>query len=244
MKKLLALLKAKGATDAEIKEIEDEIEAEKSAATEAEVAGLKKKRDELIKKNKELSGEEGGKVADLEAKIEELTTANATLDKAAKAAEMKRAAAEKERDEKVGASETAIQQLLIDGGLTSALAGKVKPAHLEAVKGLLSRSFVVESDGTVRKAVAVTKDKDGKEKKIGVDDYLKEWFAGDIGKEFAIDQGGTGGGAGGSGAGGAGPTGKRARYEALNAKKQEELTGPEKLELVVLAGDPANTKPA
>lgn len=244
MKKLLALLKAKGATEAEIKEIEDEIEAANAAATEAEVAGLKKKRDELIKKNKELSGEEGGKVSELESRIEELTAANAALDKAAKAAETKRVAAEKERDDKVGASESAIHQLLIDGGLTSALAGKVKPAHLEAVKGLLSRSFVVESDGTVRKAVAVVKDKDGKEKKIGVDDYLKEWFAGETGKEFALDQGGSGGGAGGSGAGGAGPTGKRARYEALNAKKPEELSSNEKLELVVLAGDPANTKPA
>ena len=81
------------------------------------------------------------------------------LAKSAKAEESKRMAAEKERDEKVGASEGAISQLLVDGGLASALSGKVRPAHLEAVKGLLSRSVTVESDGKSRSAIAVLKDK-------------------------------------------------------------------------------------
>lgn len=244
MKKLLALLKTKGATEAEIKEIEDEIEADKQAALDSEVEGLKKKNGELIKKNKELSGEEGGKVAELEAQIETLTAENGKLSKAAKAAEDKRIAAEKERDEKVSTSEAAIAQLLVDGGLSSALAGKVKPAHLEAVKGLLSRNFTVEADGTTRKAVALTKDKDGKDKKLEVGAFVSEWLASETGKEFALDKGGSGGGAGGSGDGGAGSTGKKARYEELNKKKPEELSRSEGLELVVLAGDPEVSKPA
>lgn len=113
------------------------------------------------------------------------------------------------------------------------------------MKGLLSKNFVVEADEkNGRKALAVVKDKDGKERKLGVDEYLKEWLASDEGKEFALDQGGSGGGAGGSGSGGAGSTGKRARYEALNKMEPEKMTSRDKLELVALAGDPEATKPA
>lgn len=236
MKKLLALLKQLGAKEEDIKAVQDEIDAEIETAKESEVAGLKKKNLELLKKNKELSGEEGNKVSELEEKLEKLVEENTKLSKAVKTADEKRAQAEKERDEKVSASESAISQLLIDGGLSSSLAGKVKPAHMGAVKMLLAKNFIVEADETNnRKAVALIKDADGKEQKVGVDDFLKNWFATDVGKEFMLVPGGTGGGAPGSG-GGSGVSGKKSRYEELKAKK--ELSSAEEYEYIALSRDP------
>jgi len=238
LKELLAAIKAE-------RELGDKADKAKIDDFLDQIEPIASRDYAMIKKlEKKAEGKTTEDVSALEEQIQKLTDDLEASRRESDKATKKITAERDELSKKLSDEASAINGLLIDGGLTSALAGKVKPAHLEAVKGLLSRSFVVESDGTVRKAVAVTKDKDGKEKKIGVDDYLKEWFAGDVGKEFAIDQGGSGGGSGGSGSGGAGPTGKRARYEALNAKKQEELTSNEKLELVVLAGDPANTKPA
>lgn len=242
MEKLLALLKKLGAKDEDVEAAKAEIESEK----EAEVQGLKAKNAELLKKSREAKEGEGGKVAELEAKIDELSESLAKAKKEGDAA-IKKLTTERDEALKAATSEkSAVEQLLIDGGLSAGLNGKLKsPAFLGAVKGLLSKNFVVEADDkNGRKALAVVKDKDGKERKLGVDEYLKEWLASDEGKEFALDQGGSGGGAGGSGSGGAGSTGKRARYEALNAMEPEKMTARDKLELVALAGDPEVAKPA
>ena len=57
MKKLLALLRAKGATSEEISEIEAELEADREAAKKAEVEGLKKKKEETEQRIKSLEKE-------------------------------------------------------------------------------------------------------------------------------------------------------------------------------------------
>ena len=67
-------------------------------------------------------------------------------------------------------------------------------------------------------------------------------LAGGLGEDWAAAEDNKGGGAGGSGSGGSGATGAKARYQELNAKKAEELTQRERIELVTLANNPEATK--
>jgi uncharacterized protein YoxC len=73
MEWLKALLKKLGLKDDQIEEVVSKAEEEQASAIENEVKGLKKKNDELLKKSKETKESEGGKVAELEAKLDEIT---------------------------------------------------------------------------------------------------------------------------------------------------------------------------
>ena len=134
--------------------------------------------------------------AALEKENKELKERLSELDKSVKSLTKERDDATKKATE----TETALGSHLIDGGLASALNGKLKsPAYFDAVKSLLSRNFSIEADDKgARQAIAKVL-KDGKETKVSVSDFVKDWLASDQGKEFALDQGGGGGGARGSG---------------------------------------------
>jgi hypothetical protein len=86
-----------------------------------------------------------------------------------------------------------VQSLLVDNGLSDALvkAGVKEPAHLKAVKAMLSGQVQIVADGDVRVA------KVG-EKPLG--DFVTDWAKSDEGKFFVTAQQNSGGGAqGGNG---------------------------------------------
>ena len=243
MSKLSDWLKKHGIPDDLVAEAEGIAAEETQGAVDKEVAGLKTKNTELLGKLAKHSDdiESNPKYILLQTELEEakgnVTKAQADL-AAAKTAQSK---AEKERDEKVKASEKTVADLLIDGGLTAALAEGTPAHNIKALKALHAPSFGVEYIDGKPRAVASVKDKDGKERKLEPSDYLKEWFATDEGKNFAKAPGSSGGGAPGSGGGNA-ATGKAARFKELMGKKDEEMTPRDKQELVTLANDPEATK--
>lgn len=238
MDKLKELLKKHGITDAAaLSEIDDAVEAYKDQAVETEVTGLKKKNAELITKYKDPAESAKDKMIELETQLSEKDSALAKAQKDLEAAKGKLAAAEKDRDDKVAAANGTVSNLLIDQGLTSALAGKVKTGLLAGAKNLHLGAFKVEYDEAGKpKAVATVKDKDGKERKLDPATFVSEWLASEDGKEYALGAQASGGGASGSGSQVNNPSSIKARYDVLNAKKPEELTHQEGLELVTLAG--------
>lgn len=243
MDKFKEWLKKQGMTDAQITEAEGLITEHTQAAVDTEVAGLKKKNKELLEKYKNPDDDAKSKLITLETERDELKADLTRAQSDLATEKTKRTTLEKELGDKVAAADKSVAELLIDGGLTQILAESTFPQNIKALKALHASQFVIEKDEAGKpKAVAVIKDKDGKEKKVGPADYFKEWFASDEGKHFAKAPGGSGGGSGGSGEGAAGSTDKKARYDALNAKKAEELTPRERNELVILAADPEATK--
>lgn len=223
MKTLIELLKKLGAKDEDITAVEAEIEADK----EAEVAGLKKKNNELIAKAKAARDGDGGKVAELQDKIDELSEQIAAAkrdgDKAVKALT-------KERDELktlADGEKTAVTKLLLDNGLTEALTkAGVKKELLPAARAYLKEQGVlsIKSEGDVRKAVAKLA-KDGKEAEVSLDDYVVHFATTDEGKAFIPAGSNSGGGAGGSGGSGGGgnKTMSRAQFAALDAPAKTEF---------------------
>ena len=203
MDKLKELLKELGATDAQIDKAEGIVNESTQAAIDAEVAGLKKKNKELLEKYKNPDDDARQKLIMLESERDELQANLARLQKDMETVKADKLKAEKERDEKVSAANQTVADLLIDGGLTSALAGAVKPAHMEAVKLLHKSKFTVElgEDGKPR-AVASVKGADGTVKKLDPKAYVTEWMNTPDGKEWALASSNSGGGASGSGAGG------------------------------------------
>lgn len=89
--------------------------------------------------------------------------------------------------------DTTIHDLLVTGGLTSALSeSNVNPALLKAAMKLLADDVqIVEIDG---KQVARVGDKT-------VTDFVKDWAASDVGKNFVLNGNSGGGGSGGGGGG-------------------------------------------
>ena len=177
MKKLLELLKKLGVKDADIAEVE---EAYKESIDE-EVEGLKKKNQELISRMKAARDGEGGKVADLETKIEDLT---AQLEKTKKDGDkaLKKAQDElKAAQDLAGTKTQALTKLIRDDGLRKALGEvKVKAEFLEAAHALLRDRVQVDEDKA--EAFAMVKDKDGKETRKALAEYAKDWAASDEGR--------------------------------------------------------------
>jgi uncharacterized protein YoxC len=176
---------------------------------EADVAGLKAKNTELRQK---LSKAKAGEGDDAQAEVDRLETELATVKKDLSTAQKDLKATTKQlgelTTERDGLS-TSLTSTLVDGGLTSELAGaKVDAKFLPAVKALLSPKVTIktEADGT-RKAVVG-------DKSLG--DYIKEWSQGDEGKTYISAAGNNGGGAGGSQGGtGGGKTMSRSAYEQM-----------------------------
>ena len=203
MEKLKELMKKLGATDAQIQEAEGLVSEATQSAVDTEVAGLKKKNKELLEKYKNPDDDARAKLMTLEQERDEARTDLARLQKDLEAAVKAKAAAEQDRDARVKMANDTVASLLIDDGLTSAFAGSVKPAHLEAIKLLHKSKFAVEQgeDGKPR-AVASVKGADGTVKKLDPKSFAAEWLGTPEGKEWAIASGNSGGGAAGSGSGG------------------------------------------
>jgi hypothetical protein len=216
---LKEMLKALGVEAAKIDAIVEKAEAEQ----EEKVAGLKQKNQDLLGKLKKKDDGEGGKVAELESKIDDLTD---QLAKATRDSEKARKALEKERDDfkaKADAETSAVSRLVLDNGLTEALTkAGVRKELIPAARALLKEQGIlsVKSDGDVRKAVAKLV-KDGKEEELGLEDYItKHFVASESGKAFIPPSGNSGAGAGGTGGAGS-VTGKK--WADMSLKERTEL---------------------
>lgn len=189
-------------------------EAIKAAVEEATSALASKNRELLTelkeaRKGKQVSPEE---VEKLQSHIDDLTSNLTEAQKQAKAASKEAETARKQLQDAEGYT----QRLLVDNGLTDALAkaGVTNPAHMKAVKAMLSGQVQVVAKGDQK--IAKVGDK-------ALGDFVGEWAKGDEGKFFVSAPNNSGGSAGGgSPAGGAvkGDLGgdKAARQAALAAR--------------------------
>lgn len=163
------------------------------AAVEEATGPLLAKRDELLgelKKARKGQQIDPETVSKLEEQIEALKGELTTAQKAAKTATTD---AEKAR-KALETAEGFTQRLLVDNGLTDALAkaGVTNPAHLKAVKSMLAGQVQIVADGDSR--VAKVGDK-------ALADFVTEWAKSDEGKHFVAAPANGGGGSQGGGGG-------------------------------------------
>lgn len=164
-----------------------EVKAAIQDAVNAAIQPLVLKRDELLnevktlRKGKQINPED---VEKLESQIESL---QGDLGKAT--SELKTVKKTAEDAQKALLSESSFtQKLLVENGLGDALlkAGVTNPAHLKAVKSMLSNQVKIVTDGDNRKAMFG-------DKELG--SAITEWAASDEGKHFVAAPNNNGGGA-------------------------------------------------
>lgn len=196
MDKLKALLKKLGAKDEDIESLVADLEADK----EAEVAGLKRKNQELIARSKAAKDEGGGKVAELEDAIEDLKTNLAKVQRDADRAVKKAEADAKAAQDLAAVKSGALSKLIRDDGLTNALvAVGVKKELLPAATAYLRER--VQVDEEKGEAFAMVKGADGKESRKALAEFAKDWAQGDEGKHYVSVPPSSGGGSQGPGSG-------------------------------------------
>ena len=193
-----------------------EVKAAITAAVEEATGPLLAKRDELLgelKKARKGQQVDPETVSRLEEQIEAL---KGDLTAAQKAAKVATTDAEKTR-KSLEAAEGFTQKLLVDNGLTDALAksGVTNPVHMKAAKAMLAAQVQIAAEG------------DSKVAKVGekaLGEFVAEWAKGDEGKFFvAAPQNSGGGSHGGGGAGGA-KTMPRAAFEAMSAEARRDFS--------------------
>lgn len=163
---------------AKIKKLQKRTEALAGKSPE-EVEGIFAQLDELKKELEKQEGLSGEKDKLLETKT-------------AEGAEREKALSDSLAKEK-----QAIERLVLDAGITSELAkANVKTSLLGAAKALIREKGIirVEEDGVGRRAVAV-EDREGKQLKRELSDWMKEFLSSDEGKEFVSAKANTGSGA-------------------------------------------------
>lgn len=170
----------------------------------------------------QLRQKDGIKPEDLAVLEAENTKLKADLSEAQKTSKKYEAEA-KGATEKLAAEQGAISKLLVDNGLTEGLTKlKIKPEHLPYVKAGLSSRIALETDGDMRKAIVMTKDKDGKDVKLTLSDFLEKHWATGEGKAFIpADQ--NAGGGGGPPSGGNGKVMKNAEFDQLRPADQAKF---------------------
>jgi len=168
-----------------------EVQAAIQAAVDAAIAPLAAKRDELLGEVKKLRKESAIKPEDVEKLETEIDTLKANLATAQKDAKTFKETAEKST-KLLEAESGFTQKLLVDNGLSDALvkANVNNPAHLKAVKSMLSGQVKIVAEGETRKAMVGDKE---------LSAYVTEWAASDEGKHFVSAPNNSGGGAGGGG---------------------------------------------
>lgn len=185
-----------------------EVKAAIKAAVDDATEGLARKRDELLGEVKQLKKGRSIDPADVEKLEGELDTLRSQLtdaQKAAKKAQDGEAKAIKARDD----SEGAVSKLLVDNGLTDALAknGVNNPALVKAAKAMFATQAQVADDNGSK--VARIGDK-------SLADAIAEWAGTDEGKHFVTAHDASGGGSqGGHKGGGAAKTIKTSEFNAL-----------------------------
>lgn len=131
------------------------------------------------------------------------------------------------KDKEIGSLNSYINRLLIDDGLTKELMENgVAPKFLKAAKSMLRDQCEVEVDGEER--TAVFKDAAGS---IPIQKFVKDWAAGDEGREF-VDK------AAGSGAQGSDVSKQRTKGPNPFEKGKENLTAQGQL----ISSNPAEAK--
>lgn len=200
----------KGLVDAAVAEAVEEA----NEAHEAEIAGLKKKRTELLATIKDLrSGGSGSDNSEEITKLEgELATANKEVKRLTKELATSQATVA-ETTEALDKKTKQANGLATKNNLTAALAdAKVDPDFNEAVTAMLGSRVVVAEDAKGELQATI----DGKP----LGEFVKEWSQGDQGKRFVLAANNSGGGGGGNGGGGQG-----------SPKKLSELNEKERIAL-------------
>lgn len=118
-------------------------------------------------------------------------------------------------NKKLSASDSQIENYLVKDGITKALSAvNINPKMSEAAVSLLSPQVsLIDADGT---KVARVGDKD-------VESFVKDWAAGEVGKNFVLADGGNGGGAASGGDKDEHDYEKYFHGETKNYTKQKEL---------------------
>lgn len=195
--------------------------AKELEALQASVEKLEAKNRELVAEVRKAKGSTNEEAAKLAGELDDAKAEILKLAARAEKAEKKAAQVEADSAQAIASEKSAVTKLLIDNGLDAALdKANVKPEHKAAVKALLREKGVlqIETEGDVRRAVAILK-KDGKETKSSLEDFVvKDFAASDEGKAFVAAAASSGTGAQGGGkAGGAGPkTMTEAEFKALD----------------------------
>ena len=187
---------------------------------EVAITGLKTKNKELLANLKKANeGKDSADPVEIARLEGELETVQKALKEANKQLKVTQATLE-ETTGKLTAEEKAVQRLVVDGGLTEALAkANVAAPFLPAAKALLSSKVEVKEVAGERKAFVGD---------LALGDYVTQWSQGDEGKHYIAAPVNGGGGANGGRApeGGSGKaTMTRAAFEeqtrtnpAANAK--------------------------
>lgn len=194
-------------------EVQEAIKAAVKTAVEAETSGLIAKRDELLSEVKRLKKGQEIKPEQYEALENELESYKDKLTEANKL--VKNTQTEFEKVKKMFEAENSFtSKLLVDNGLQAELmkAGVTNPAHLKAVKSMLSSQVQVKVEGDERKAVIGDKT---------LSDYVSEWSKSDEGKHFIAAPANTGGGStGGGNASGGGKSMPRAQFDKISSAEK------------------------
>jgi len=183
------------------------------AAVDAEVEGLKNKRDELLGTVKELKGDLK-KIQD-EKDEAERKAADKSGDVAAIREQLEKA--HKKEVEKLTADITKmssqLQTHIVSGGLKDALVkAKVAPAMIEAAEALILKNYKGEVGDNDGKPFAKF---DGKT----VDEFVTGWTQTESGKHFVVADTNNGGGSNGANGNGKAATGKtitRSAFDVLS----------------------------
>lgn len=194
-------------------EVQEAIKSAVKAAVESETSGLISKRDELLAEVKKLKKGQEIKPEQYEALEAELESTRDKLAEASKIA--KTTQTEFEKVKKMFEAENSFtSRLLVDNGLQAELlkVGVTNPAHLKAVKSMLSGQVQVRVEGDERKAIIGDKT---------LSDYVSEWSKSDEGKHFVAAPSNSGGGStGGGNAGGGGKTMPRAQFDKISSAEK------------------------
>lgn len=200
MKELLDELKAEmGKGDKADKGILDEI-VESMTSTSARDAAMYERAKKKAALIGDRSPEDLDRIStendDLKLKLDEVT-------RRAEKAEKAMATAEKTFTEKLTAKSVSLQRLMRDEALLKELtANGVKTEFLGPVSAYLRDRVQVDEDAM--QAFGVGKDKDGKETKKALAEFVKEWAGSDEGKHYVAASASSGAGASGGGSGGGG----------------------------------------
>lgn len=193
----------------------------KAAIKEAVEAAVEAAKGPLDAKNKDLLNElkeaRKGKTIDpaeidrLEGKISDLETKLTTAEKAVKDAQKLADKAAKDLEAESGFT----HKLLAENGVVTALsaAGVTDPAYLDAAKALHLSQVKVVAEGGERKAMYGDKP---------LDEAIKEWAAGDVGKKFVAAPVNGGGGSPGSKLKADAKTMTRTAFNALDQNQKAE----------------------
>lgn len=195
--------------DFSLPEVKEALDKAVSEAT----AGLVAKNQELLGEVKKLKKGQEIKPEQYEALENELDSFKDKYNELQKQA--KGALSETDKYKKLYESESGFtNKLLVENGLQAELVkvGVNNPAHLKAVKSMLSTQVQVKVEGDERKAVIGDK---------GLTEFIGEWAKSDEGKHFVSAPASTGGGStGGGNASGGGKSMPRSQFGSMSPVEQ------------------------